>query len=159
MGYVTRTGNNHLLASKALAVSLEHFFCVVNQAIACCFWTDQAAAKSKRFTSQDTSIELVKAFVLAIEVADFTSADTDITSWNVKRWTDVFLQFCHKALAEAHHFSISLTFGIKVRSTFTTADWQASQYIFKDLLKSEEFQDTLVYSWVETKSAFIRTNC
>ena len=42
--------------------------------------------------------------------------------------------------------------------TFTTTDWKSSQDVFEDLFKSEEFQNPLVYSWVETKSAFVWSN-
>ena len=70
----------------------------------------------------------------------------------------MFLQFSHEALAEAHHFSVSLAFRIEVRSTFTTTDRKASQDVFEDLFEAEEFQNPLVNCWVETKSAFVRTD-
>ena len=69
----------------------------------------------------------------------------------------MFLQFSHEALAETHHFSVCFSFRIEVRSTFTTTDRKASQDVFEDLFETEEFQDPLVNSWVETKTTFIWT--
>ena len=69
----------------------------------------------------------------------------------------MFLQFSHEALAETHHFSVCFSFRIEVRSTFTTTDRKTSQDVFEDLFESEEFQDPLVNSWMETKTTFVRT--
>ena len=90
---------------------------------------------------------------MTVKVSDFTSTNPDITGWDIKRRTDVFLQFSHEALAETHYFSVCFSFRIEVRSTFTTTDRKTSQDVFEDLFETEEFQDPLVYSWVETKSA------
>ncbi len=68
-------------------------------------------------------------------------------------------QFGHEALAETHYFSIRLAFGIKVRSTLTTAHRQCGQGVFKDLLEAQEFQHAQVYGRVETQASFVGANC
>ena len=70
------------------------------------------------------------------------------------------LQFCHKALAEAHHFSVSLSFRIEVWSTFYLHRLEVQSKRFKGFVsKPRNFKIPLwFYSWVETKSAFIWSN-
>ena len=51
-------------------------------------------------------------------------SNTNITGRNVYIRTDMSVKFCHKCLTESHNFSIALASGIKVRTTFTTANRQ-----------------------------------
>ena len=68
-------------------------------------------------------------------------------------------KFSHKALAEAHNFIVRLAFRIKVRTALATADWQTCKRIFENLLKSKEFKNAEIDTWVETKTALVRSNC
>ena len=64
----------------------------------------------------------------------------------------------HKALAEAHDFSIGLALWIKVGAAFATADRQGSQSVFENLLKAQELDDAEVYRWMEAEATFVWAN-
>ena len=133
-------------------------FCKVNSTVTSCFCTSKWSTPVQTFTSKNTCVFVTNTFVLTIEVTNFASTNTDITSRHVCICTDVFAQLSHEALAKTHDFVVWFTFRIEVWSTFTTTDWLTSQWVFKDLFETKEFNDWLVYWWVETKTTFIRTN-
>ena len=60
-------------------------------------------------------MELVaNSLVLPKQVTDLASAHADIARRNVGFGANVTTKLCHHRLAEAHHFTIAFTFGVKV---------------------------------------------
>ncbi len=51
----------------------------------------------------------------------------------------------HEGLAETHDFIITLALRVKVGTALAAAHRQAGQAVLENLLKSEEFNDGLVY--------------
>ena len=101
-------------------------------------------------------MELVlQTLVHAKHVANLTTADTDVASWNVAVVADVAPKFHHEGLAEAHDFSIGLAFGVEVRTTFATTHRKAGQGILENLLKREELEDGSVHTGVESESTLV----
>ena len=77
---------------------------------------------------------------MAEHEADFPCADADITGRYVKVGTNVAVQLAHERLAEAHHFSVALAFGVKVRAALAAAHGQRGQGVLEDLFKGQELQ-------------------
>merc|ERR1711971_463310 len=48
--------------------------------------------------------------------------------------------------------------GLKIAATLSPAHWEAGQCIFKNLLKSQEFDNRLIDAWMKTQSAFVWPN-
>src|SRR4029077_11061195 len=71
---------------------------------------------------------------------------------------DVALQFGHEALAEAHHFIVTLALGIEIGSALAAAHGQRGERILEDLFKRQEFQDAEIHARMETQSALVRTD-
>ena len=64
----------------------------------------------------------------------------------------------HEALAEAHNLCIGFALRVKIGTALAAADRQSGQGVFKDLLKSEEFENSDVYGRMETKTALVRSD-
>ncbi len=96
--------------------------------------------------------------ILTEHIANLAATNSDVACGYVLIGTDVTIQLVHECLAEAHHFSIALTAGREVGTTFCTTHGQRGQRVLESLLESEELQDTEVHRLVETDSAFVRAN-
>ncbi len=66
-----------------------------------------------------------------------------------------FVQFCHKALAEAHDLAVGFALGVKVAAALAAADGQAGQGVLEDLFKAQELDDALVDRGVEPQPALV----
>ena len=73
--------------------------------------------------------------------------------------TDIAVKLVHESLAETHNFSVGFASRVEVRTTFTAADWQASQAVLEDLLESQELDDSRIYVWSESQTTFVRSDC
>ena len=69
------------------------------------------------------------------------------------------VKFSDERLAESHNFCIGFTSWVEVSAALTAADWKTSQAVFEDLFKSEELDDTRIYVWSESQTAFVRSDC
>ena len=155
-GNIARARDNDLGTIKGLAMGLHHFIGEIDRAKACGLGTNQGTAPGQAFASKDTGFMLgSQAAVLTKEEADLAAADANITSWNIAVFSDVAVQLRHKRLAEAHDFHLGPALGIKVRTALATANGQAGQGIFEDLLKTEELNDAQVDRRMETQSALV----
>ena len=73
-------------------------------------------------TGQNASEGICQLFILTEHVTNLTTAHTDITSRNICIRTNVTEQFAHEALAETHHFIVTLALRIKIAATLTAPD-------------------------------------
>src|SRR5690606_1313612 len=119
------------------------------------FWTDQTSTKADTLTGKSARDLIAQLTVHAVHVADFPTANANITSRNVKIRADMAPEFCHESLAEAHDLIVALALRVEVRTTFTTAQWQCGQCILEHLLKSQELENAQVHGWVKTKPALV----
>ena len=69
--------------------------------------------------------------------------------------TDVTPQFGHEGLAEAHHLTVRLAFGVEIRTALRAAHRKGRQRVLEDLLETEELQDRGVHRGVEAQSALV----
>ena len=137
----------------------QNFVSVVCSTVTCCFGSEQGTAVFQTFTCQYTIFPATfDSLILAIQVTDFSTTYTQVTSGNVNVGTNVSVQFCHECLAESHDFHIGFTVGVEVGTTFTTADRQACQGVFEDLFKAQEFNDTGIYVRSKSQATFVRTD-
>lgn len=105
---------------------------------------------------------LVTAFdethlVLAVHVANFSSAYTNVTSRNIGTGVEVTAEFCHESLAETTNLSITLSSRVEVGSTLAASHGKACECVLENLLKSKKLQHTLVDCGVETESTLVGT--
>src|SRR5690606_34400510 len=70
---------------------------------------------------------------------------------------DVAIQLGHQALAETHYLAFGPALGIKIAAALATANRQAGQGIFEDLLESEELDDPEVNRRVKSHPALVGT--
>src|SRR5699024_4419108 len=82
----------------------------------------------------------------------------NIACRNVSVWPQMTIKLRHQCLTKTHHFAFTFTFRIEVTSAFTAAHRQSGQGVFEGLLEAKEFKNGKIYRWVETHTAFIRTN-
>ena len=78
-GNVTSTWNNCCFTVKVFTTCIKHLFCKVNSTVTSCFCTSKWSTPVQTFTSKNTCVLVTKTFVLAVEVTNFTSTNTDIT--------------------------------------------------------------------------------
>ena len=67
-------------------------------------------------------------------------------------------KFCHKCLAETHHFCVRLALRVEVGTALAAAHRKTCEGILENLFKSQELQNGLVYSRVETEAALVRSD-
>ncbi len=70
-----------------------------------------------------------------------------------------FEKLCHKALAKAHNLSVGFTLGVKIGTALAAAYRKTCERVFEYLLKPQEFDNAFVNRRMETKTAFVRTDC
>ena len=118
----------------------------------------QRAAEGQSLAGDDAAVEAVDdALVLAEEVRDLASADTDVARRNVRELADVAVKLGHKALAEAHDFGVGLALGVKVGAALAAAHGERGQRVFEYLLKAEELDNGEVDRRMEAKPALVGT--
>lgn len=100
---------------------LAYLIGVVHGAEASGFASHVTATVGQTLAGQDTVLErAANASVLTVEVADFATADTDVTGGHVDVRSDVSVEFAHEALAKAEHFGVGLALWIEIGATFAT---------------------------------------
>lgn len=65
------------------------------------------------------------------------------------------VKLVHERLAETHDFIVRLALRIEVRTAFRTADGEAGEGVFKNLLKTEELDRARGDARVEAEAAFV----
>ena len=90
-------------------MSIHHVVNEVERTISRSLRTEDRAAPFQSLAGQRSSVELrCQPLVLSEEIADLTTAHTDVTGGHVHIRTDNLIEFSHKRLAEAHDFCIAL---------------------------------------------------
>ena len=152
---ITGTCNNNSFSVKRIVVVFHQFVQNIYNTVSGSFCTDQGTTIGKSFTCQNAFIKITNTFVLSEEISNLTSANTDVTSRYVCVCADVFAEFCHKALAECHNFSVRFALRIEVGTTFTATDRETCKGVLENLLEAEKFKNALVYCRMETKTTFV----
>ena len=76
--------------------------------------TEDRTAPLYAFTGKHTFIAMSELLVLAKEIANLTTAYTDVACRNVLIRTDIAIELVHERLAETHDFGITATAGREV---------------------------------------------
>ena len=155
---VAGAGDDDGAAVEALARALEHFLREIAQAVARRLGAFKAAAIAQPLAGQRTVKFVVQAFVLAEQIADLAPADADVARRNVGVRTDVLVQLDHEALAEAHDLRVGFALRVKITAALCTADGQAGQAVFEDLLEAEKLDDALIDRRMEAQAALVRAD-
>ena len=155
LGDVAGAGDQADLAFERFLAALQHLLRVINAAIAGCFGTNQRAAPVESLARKHAGELIAKALVLSEEEADLAAAHADVAGGHVGVWSDVALEFGHKALAEAHDFAIALALGIEVRAALASAHGQGGQRVLEDLLEGEKLEDSKIDRGMEAQSALV----
>jgi len=143
-------------AGEGVAFFADHAVYIVDSAEAGSFRTDEGTTPAVALSGESAGAVLASEFLVsAIEVADFATANSYVTSRAVLVGTDVAPEFVHEGLAEAHDFGVALSDGVEIRTTLTTAEGQHGEAVFEDLLETEEFQHADVNGFVEAETAFV----
>ena len=154
-GHVAEARDGDGLALDVHAGLFEHLTQEIDGSEARRLGTDQRTAVGHALARQHAGVLLGQLAVHAVEIADFASADADVACRNVGLRTDVTPQFGHKGLAEAHHLTVRLAFGVEIRTALRAAHREGRQRILEDLLETEELQDRGVHRGVEAQSALV----
>ena len=93
---VTGAGNGHTGAFKAKAMTLEHRFRKVHQAITGGFRTNQTAAERKTFAGKYAGGVVGEFFHHPGHKADFTPTDANVTGWDIGVRAQMTIQFGHQ---------------------------------------------------------------
>ena len=153
--HVAGTGHRNCFACQRMAMAAEHLLCDIQQTEAGGLSSGQRTAEGQALTGQNALKQAPDTLVLAVHIADLPSAGANVAGGHVRIRTDVTVKFCHKALAESHDLPVGLALGVKIRAALTAADRQTGQGILKNLLKSEEFDNTQIHRGVQTDAALI----
>src|SRR6185369_8962057 len=146
------------LAFQLVLAGLQHFVGEINAAVAGRFRTNQAAAPVQALASQHAAEFVAEPLVLSEQEADLAAAHANVAGRNVRVRTDVALQFGHKALAEAHHFRVTLALRIEIGSALAAAHGQRGQRILEYLLECQELQNAEIDRRMEPETALVRTD-
>src|SRR5262249_13826850 len=142
---VARTGDDAGLALEAVAAALQHVLDEVHAAVAGGLGADEAAAVREAFAGEHAGMTIRDATILAEEVADLASADTDVARGHVDVFADVAVELGHHRFAEAHHLAVRLPFRIEIGAALRAAHRQARQAVLQNLLEAEELEDRQVH--------------
>ena len=107
------------------------------------------------FAGQYTVEFTADTLILTEQVADFASAHPDIACRHVDVRANQAVKLGHKALAECHDLAVGFALGIKVRAAFAAANRQAGQAVFKDLFKTQKFQNAQIDARMKPQAALI----
>ena len=157
---VSGAGDGHGASVEVLLRRGQHVFEEVDHTVAGGFGANHRAAVRKAFTGQHSGFVGVRqSLVLAEQVADLASADTDVAGGNVAVLADVSVELGHERLAEAHDFLIAAALRVEVGAALAAADGQAGDRVLEDLLEAEELHDAEVDRGVEAQTALIGSEC
>ena len=158
LGDVARAAHEAGLALERIVAGPEHLLGEVDGAVAGRLRSDQGAAGLEPLAGDRTG-ELVRdALVLAEQVADLASADTDVARGHVGVRPDVAMEPGHERLAEPHHFLLALALGIEVGAALARTQGQRRERVLEDLLEGEELQHAQIHGRMESKAALVRSD-
>jgi len=153
---LTETGNGNGLALDVVIFMLQNFDSVVHSTVTGGFGTEVGAAEAEALTGEDAVVPSAgNALILAVQIADFTSANTDVTGRNVHVGADMTIELGHEGLAETHDFSVAAAAGVEVGAALSAADGQGGQAVFEGLLKGEELHDAHGDGGMEAQAALV----
>ena len=159
LGDVAGARDGDTLASEGfLSVGnvLDHVLNIVDNTVASGLRADQATTPAVTLASENTLPRVADSLVLAEEVTNLETGDTNITSGNISVGTDVLAQLGHERNAEATDLVVRLALGVEVRTTLATTHVETGQSILEDLLETQELEDGQVHGGVETKTTLVR---
>src|SRR5208337_2569362 len=119
------------------------------------FGTNQRTAPAQALAGQDAGEFIAQPLVLAEQETDLASAHADVAGGNVGVRSDVALQFGHEALAETHHFVVTLALGIEIAAALAAAHGQRGERVLEHLFKRQELQDAKVDRGMEAQPALV----
>ena len=155
---VAAARNQAELAFERVLLRLQHFAGEVDAAVAGGFRTNQRSAPAQALAGQDAGEFVAQPLVLSEQEADLAAAHADVAGRDVGVGADVALQFGHEALAEAHHFVVTLALGIEIRSALAAAHGQRGERILEDLFERQELQDAEIHAGMEAQPALVRAD-
>ncbi|SKX71357.1 Uncharacterised protein [Mycobacteroides abscessus subsp. abscessus] len=133
-----------------MSSGVEHLAHEEDDAIAGGLGPHLRAAPRQSFAGQYAGLVAVgDALVLAEEVADFATADADVTRRDVGVLTDMAIQLGHERLAEPHDLAVGSTLRIEIRSALAPADRETGERVFENLFEAEELDHSEVHARVE----------
>ena len=155
-GHVAEASAGDGFTLHGIILMFQDVFEVIDSAEAGSLRADKGTAVALALTGKHAVFEsALKSAVLAIEVTDFPCANAHIAGRNVDIGSNVAVKRLHKALAEAHDFSVRFPGGIEVRAALTAADGESGKGILEDLLEAQEFDDRGVYRGMEPQAALV----
>src|SRR5680860_1004054 len=92
---------------------------------------------------------------LMTELCKYIGQFTDVAGRHIGELTDVLAELGHKALAEAHDFSVALALGIEVGAALAAAHRQRGERVLEDLLEGKELEQPEVDRRMKTHAALI----
>ena len=158
LGHVTRARDGHPLVAEVLVDALEHFQGEVHHAVAGGLGADEAAAEGHALAGEDTAGMVGQLLVHAVEEAHLTAAHADVAGRHVGVGANVTEELHDERLAETHHLTVALAFGIEVGAALATAHGQGGQCVLEGLLEGQELQDGQVDRRVKAQAALVGTD-
>ena len=121
--HISKAGERDGLTLDVNAACGEHVVDEIDGTVAGSLWADARAAIFQAL-SCEYALKLVLQFLIHTEeVANLTTADTDVACWYVLVRADMTIELCHEGLAETHHLSIATATDREVGTTFSAAHW------------------------------------
>ena len=156
---VTETGNYYALSFDGFFEFFQHVVYKVECTVTCCFGTNKRATPIDTFTCEYACVVFTGKFLVhTVHKTDFTTAYANVAGRNVRIGTDMMPQFEDECLAETHYFGIRFAHWVEVRTTLAAAHRQCSKSVFESLFEAQELQHRQVNSFVETDTAFVRSD-
>ena len=122
--HVARSGDDSGLALEIFTFCRKHLCSEVNGTIAGRFRSDQRSSPIAAFACKDACKLIAQTLVLTKEIADFTTANADVSCGDICVGTNVSRQFRHETLAKTHHLSIRFPLWIEIGTAFSAAHGQ-----------------------------------
>jgi len=155
---VAGAGDQTGLALELLAACPEHLLREVDGAVTRRLGANEAATPVPALARKDARELVPELPVLAVEIADLTTADTDVAGRHVGVRTDVTEELAHEGLAEPHDLHVALALRVEVRTTLAATHREGRQAVLEDLLESQELEDAEVDARVKPEAALVRTD-
>ena len=158
-GHVAEAGESHGAALDVLAGLVQQVLGEVEGTETGSLRTEDRTAPGSTLAGQHTRVVLTcELLVHAVQVTDFTAADTDVTSGDILVRADALPQFSHEGLAETHDLVVALADRVEIRTTLGTTHRKGRKGILESLLEAEELQHRRSHSLVEAETAFVRAD-
>lgn len=118
----------------------------------------RAAPEGQAFSGERTRELVCKPHVLPKEKADLSTSDTHVSRRNVDVRSDVAKELAHETLTKAHDLPLRLAMRVEIRAALAATHGKTRQTVLERLFKTEELENRLVHVFMETQSAFVRTD-